>query len=443
MKNILIAFSMLAVLQIIAPGQINAQSASWHELEAEGEAQERHENALVRAGNKIILLGGRGLKAVDIYDTQDQEWTQGAQPPLEVHHVQAVSLDGLVYVVGAFTGSWPHETPLSHILIYDPLQDTWAIGPEIPENRRRGAAGVVVYQDKIYVVNGIINGHTSGWVNWLDEFDPASNKWRTLPNAPRARDHVHVAVIDDKLYVAGGRRSGYSEDGFANTIKETNVFDFNSQQWMELSSPEGDIPTERAGSAAVVYQSNLLVMGGESGEQELAHNEVEMLDVASGSWETLPPMQTGRHGTQAISFGDMVVIGAGSGNRGGGPELNSFEVLAQNGNAEFPSDSITQGEISASVESVVFNNPKKGNKKRIEIKHRKGNQAILLQYIQLDNTTGFELQMPLETPFILAPGQSLPIEILYNGKPVEKPVTMLVKTLGNSAPLSIPVVTQK
>lgn len=440
----LLTFLFLPFLFLAVSTQSMAQSGSWQELEATGEAQERHENALVRAGDKFILLGGRGMKAVDVYDTQKKEWSRGAQPPLEIHHVQAVSLDGLVYVIGAFTGPWPYETPISNILIYDPLLDSWAIGPEIPADRRRGAAGVVTYNDKIYVVNGIVNGHTSGWVSWLDEFDPATNKWRRLPNAPRERDHVHAAVIDDKLYVAGGRRSGYSSETFATTVKETNVYDFKTQKWKELPSPQGDIPTVRAGSAAAVYQGNLLVIGGESGEQELAHHEVEMLDVASGSWKELERLQQGRHGTQAIYFDDMVIIGAGSANRGGGPEINTFEILTPNENIDIPAAPLSKGEIAASSEKVVFKNPKKGSKKSIEIQNKGGNQAIMLSYVILDNTADFETKLPLEAPFVLAPGQSLPIEITYKGKNSgNAEALLLIKTLGKSAPLSIPIVTER
>jgi N-acetylneuraminic acid mutarotase len=448
MKSILFsAFLLLPFLPVLLPGQAWAQSAgsaSWHALEEEGEAQERHENALVKVGNKIVLLGGRGMKALDIYDTREKTWSRGSMPPLEIHHMQAVSLHGLVYVMGAFTGAYPYETPLSHILIYDPLLDTWAVGPEIPEDRRRGAAGVVTYKDKIYVVNGIINGHTSGWVQWLDEYDPATNKWQKLPDAPRARDHVHAAVIDDKLYVAGGRRSGYSSETFATTVKETNVFDYNSRQWRELPSPEGDIPTARAGAAVAVYQGKLLVMGGESDEQELAHNEVEGLDTGSGSWQKLSPLSKGRHGTQAVYFDDIVIIGAGSGNRGGGPELNSFEILAAQEDPAIPDAPLVKGEIAASIDTVVFNRRQKGER-RIEIENRKGNQALLISYILADNAD-FEVNPSQESPFILLPGQRLPLEISYKGKKAKpgqnqaQEALLLIKTLGNSAPLSIPLI---
>lgn len=438
MKTKNIFLSLLIGVIALLPVHSDAQTYNWHSLESEGTANERHENALVRAGDQFILLGGRGLKPIDIYDTQTKEWSEGAQPPFEIHHIQAVELDGLVYVMGAMTGGWPYETPLSHILIYDPLLDTWAIGPEIPEHRRRGAAGTVVYNDKIYVVNGIINGHTSGWVRWLDEYDPTTNQWRELPNAPRARDHIHAAVVDDKLVVAGGRRSGYGGGGFETTISETNIYDFDTGEWTELASPEGDIPTERAGIAAAVHKGNVLIIGGESGSQQQAHAEVEALDVSNGTWETLPPLQQGRHGTQAIYFDDMVIVGAGSGNRGGGPELNSFEIFSVDKNPEIPANPLTKAEITASADELSFSGNREGETKKVTLSSQNGNQASLITYIQLDNTSDFSLNLPMEAPFVLSPGQRIPIEITWNGpKTGNHQATLFIKTLGGSEPLTV------
>lgn len=434
-RNLII--SLLFAILAFFPTQVIAQTYNWHTLEAYGSATERHENALVQAGNNFILIGGRGMKPVDIYDTQTNEWTEGAQPPFEIHHIQAVQLDGLVYVVGAMTGGWPYETPLSHILIYDPVLDKWGTGPEIPADRRRGAAGTVVYDGKIYVVCGIINGHTSGWVSWLDEFDPKTNKWRELPNAPRSRDHLHAAVVDDKLVVAGGRRSGYGGGGFETTISETNIYDFDTGEWTELPSPDGDIPTERAGIAAAVHQNNMIIIGGESGSQQTAHNEVEGLDLSTGTWKSLPSLNRGRHGTQAINVEDMIVVGAGSGDRGGGPELTSFEVFSNVENPEFPNNPLTKAELTVSSESISLSRNDHDGKEVI-LSSQNGNQASLISYIQLDNTLDFELDLPMKTPFILAPGQEISIDVTWIGnRSGDSEATLFIKPLGDAEPLSV------
>ena len=430
MKNIL----LLSLLFVSTVAQ--AQTHSWKNFEAAGEVLARHENAMAKVGNKIILIGGRGNKPLNILDLNTNQWTNGAQPPFEIHHLQAVTLDGLLYVVGAFTGGWPNETPLSHILIYDVEQDLWIIGPEIPENRRRGAAGVAVYKDKIYLVNGIINGHTSGWVNWLDEFDPYTGKWKILPNSPVARDHFHAAVIEDKLYVAGGRRSGSVEGkGFAGTVKQTNVYNFETKEWEILPN----IPTPRAGSTVAVLDDNLVILGGESDVQEKAHNEVEMLEIASKKWKDLPPLETGRHGTQAVIFDDHILIGAGSGNRGGGPELTSFEIYSAEENAEFNMNPLQHSQLVSSADHLTFTKNKPTQV--ISIENKGDDKAIAITYLQTDRPRDFSIETPFQLPLILAPGATMQLEISAKGDMSGKnPASLFIKPAGEKAPLEIDLV---
>ncbi|NBB74601.1 MAG: galactose oxidase, partial [Bacteroidetes bacterium] len=69
---------------------------------------------------------------------------------------------------------------------------------------------------------------------------------------------------------------------------------------------------------------HLLVLGGESGSQEPAHAEVEAFHPETGTWQSLAPMHTGRHGTQAIVHEGHLYIAAGSRTRGA-TEINSQE----------------------------------------------------------------------------------------------------------------------
>jgi hypothetical protein len=55
---------------------------------------------------------------------------------------------------------------------------------------------------------------------------------------------------------------------------------------------------------------------------------VEAYDPKTGAWTSLPPLPVGRHGMQAVMVGDRVHVVAGSGNRGGGPELNDHWVIS-------------------------------------------------------------------------------------------------------------------
>jgi N-acetylneuraminic acid mutarotase len=175
------------------------------------------ENAFVQAGDKFILLGGRGTVPAESYNYITKNWTAGANPPMQLHHFQAVEMNGLIYVVCAFTGNYPNETPVPNVYIYDPKTNVWHVGMDIPVARRRGSAGAIAYNGKIYVVSGLTNGHVSGWVPFIDEFDPTTNTWKTLPDAPHSRDHFQVAIHEGKIYCIGGRNSGYGGSTFAHT----------------------------------------------------------------------------------------------------------------------------------------------------------------------------------------------------------------------------------
>lgn len=306
---------------------LSVSAQIWEVSEPENLPEKRHENAMTAANGKLYLLGGRGIKPVDEYDFKKDSWTSLSKTPLEMSHFQAISFKDEIYVLGAFTGSYPHEVPIPNIYIFNPVKNEWRKGSEIPENRRRGAAGAFVLNDKIYLVCGIQDGHWDGQVTWFDEYDPATDKWKTLADAPRPRDHVQVAVIDHKLYVAGGRLSTARINQVLNrTVKEVDVYDFKSGKWSTLDS-SNNLPTLRAGNMTVAYGDKILIIGGESDAHVEAHNDVDAFDVRSQKWGKLPSLHQGRHGTGAVVLNRKVYIAAGSANRGGGPELNDMEFL--------------------------------------------------------------------------------------------------------------------
>ncbi|MFK8017193.1 MAG: Kelch repeat-containing protein [Gammaproteobacteria bacterium] len=320
-------FACLIISTALTTGCMTTPS-SFETVTAIGAPTARHEATFVAHHGKLYLIGGRGIKPVDEFDPVTRRWRERATPPLELHHVQAVSYGDAIYLIGAMTGNYPNETPLERVLKYFPSEDRFKWGSEIPRPRRRGAAGVAVYNDKIYVVGGITNGHVGGARAWLDEFDPRRGSWRVLPDAPHARDHLQAAVAGDKLYVFAGRRSS---QGTGQTMELTerygNVFDFTLEKWAAVSEAMA-IPTERAGNMAIAWHDQIVVGGGESVAHVVAHNEIEVFDAGSQTWQVWPSLQTGRHGTGFAIVDGYLYTASGSGNRGDKPELTSIERMA-------------------------------------------------------------------------------------------------------------------
>ncbi|MEM9646412.1 MAG: kelch repeat-containing protein, partial [Planctomycetota bacterium] len=290
-----------------------ADDWQWETIETSGQPTARHEAAFVAFQGKAYLIGGRRINPVDVFDPQTKVWTAKSETPLELHHFQAVVIDDAIYLMGAMTGGWPRETPLEKIVVYYPKTDEFKFVHTIPPSRRRGGAGAVVHNGKIYVVGGITNGHMNGFQPWLDEYDPATGEWNMLPDAPHARDHFQAVVHGDKLYALAGRTTSQATDqGFDLTVKAVDVFDFESKTWL-ADDAISELPTARAGNMAMAWGNEIVVGGGESATQKPAHNQVEALDATTGKWRSWPALQRGRHGSGFAVIDDHVYTASGSG----------------------------------------------------------------------------------------------------------------------------------
>lgn len=305
----------------------SAAALTWTAHQSGHPPTARHESALVALDGKLYLLGGRGERPLEVFDPASGGWTSGARPPLEqLHHTQALAYDGRIWVMGALTGDFPAEPAVPALWIYDPTADAWQQGPSLPAGRARGASGVALHAGQFYLVGGVTRGHTGGVVPWLDVFDPATGQWTALPDAPHARDHFHAAVLDGALYAAGGRVSAHGSNASGmQSVAAVDVFDIASGRWSTLPSP---LPTPRSGTATVAWNDRIVVIGGESDAHTAAHAEVEAWSPALQRWERLPPLPVGRHGMQAAVLNGALHVVAGSANRGGGPELDDHYRLA-------------------------------------------------------------------------------------------------------------------
>lgn len=279
-------------------------TGKWRELPPTSKA--RQEVSYVQVGGLLYLAGGGTLH--EVYDPVAQTWTTLTPLPEFLDHVQAVTVDGLIYYLGGLEG-WPGPQA-DTVYIYDPKTDSFSQGAPMP--RGRGAGGVAVYEGKIYYAGGLyaVGADVSSTeaVGWFDVYDPVTDTWASLPEMPRVRDHFHAAALDGVFYAIGGRDT---------TINATNpfvdAFDFETQTW---TTRDTELPTERGGYASAVLGGEILIFGGEGGG---THDEVEAYSPETNSWRTLSPMPTARHGVQAAVCGNGVYIAAGGVKQGLGP----------------------------------------------------------------------------------------------------------------------------
>ncbi len=395
----------------------------------------RHECSLVQAGNKFYLMGGReNAKTVDVYDYTSNTWTNLTNSaPFPFNHFQATEYQGLIWVVAAFkTNSFPNETSTDFIWMFNPATNEWIKGPAIPAARKRGATGMVVYNDKFYIVGGNTDGHDGGYVPWFDEYDPATGVWTALVDAPHARDHFSTVVIGNNLYVAGGRLSGGPGGVFAPTVPEVDVYNFTSGTWTTLPAGQ-NIPTPRGGASTAVFNGKLLVIGGEVENQDVygvnttgALKVTEEYDPATQTWSRVDDLNHQRHGTQAIVSNQGVFILGGSPTLGGGNQKN-MEYLGLDQPTGDPS---VASDLGVPLNVLIAD----GATENFDITTQGGNVGVFVTSMELSgpNASDFSILTGELTNQLLSANATHNIAVNLTGTGDNRSATLTI-TYGNGA----------
>jgi N-acetylneuraminic acid mutarotase len=286
---------------------------------------------------KIYVVGGllspnTGFSAhFESYDPVKDAWTVLRPLPEARHHITLSAVKGLLYGVGGFTGGFPDWRAQPTMFIYNPATNTWTKGTDLPVARGEGISAVV--DDKIYLIGGRVRATEDArlFYNHIDSvrnevFDPTTKRWSSLANAPTARNSAASAVIDGKIYVVGGRQFQRNADRTNRQVNVPNleVYDPQFDRW-ETRSP---MPQAQGGLAATTLNGKLYVFGGEQWlpEQKVLA-ESWVYDPETDIWTALPPLPTPRHGLGASAVGDRIFVFGGATKPGGNAATAIHEVL--------------------------------------------------------------------------------------------------------------------
>jgi N-acetylneuraminic acid mutarotase len=141
---------------------------------------------------------------LEVFDFRTGKWSVKAPPPVGVHHVEAASLVGKVYMAG---GRIDEEKSSAAFVRYDPASDKWTRLPDLPEGKV-SSLGVVSAGGKIVVFGG---DDEEGWedgggfvspTTWA--FDPGTERWTRLPDLHVERHAFGAAVVGDRVYAIAG-----------------------------------------------------------------------------------------------------------------------------------------------------------------------------------------------------------------------------------------------
>lgn len=264
----------------------------------------RQETGVVALDGEVYVLGGFGeggalAAQVEAYDPVTDTWRETAPLPQPLHHANAAAVDGRLFVAGYLVGlSFAAE---GEVLVYDPATDAWSTATGMPTGTERGASGVAVFDDRIY----LFGGFRGGALDDVWAYDVSLDLWDVGADLPGPRDHLVAETIGDRIYVVGGRNAAI--DSHTNQL---SIYDPATDTWQEGPS----MPTSRGGMMAAVLDGRLFVAGGEGNADADSgvFEQFEVYDPTAGAWSTLEPMPTPRHGTGAAAVGDVFYVPGGA-----------------------------------------------------------------------------------------------------------------------------------
>jgi len=290
-------------------------------------------------GRRLLVVGeagtpqgkpdSAGTALTLAYDLSVGVWDEPAararRPFPDSHHAAEV-WNGKLYLFGG-VGPAAGRTQ-----IYDPAADRWTLGPDLPF--AAGSSASAVIDDKIFVAGGIVgNRETTGRMVMLD---PATDRWSERAPMPLPRNHAASATDGHRLYVFGGRGPGSGEANVvANGFADVQIYDPATDSWTtsaDSSSGIPPLPQARGGMGKAVYvDGEFYVLGGETKNGGGANSDgvyarVDVYDPVMRRWRAGPLLPVPRHGIFPLAIAGRIYL-AGGGTRAGWSQSDVLDVL--------------------------------------------------------------------------------------------------------------------
>jgi hypothetical protein len=278
---------------------------------------------LVAGGVEANRWGERLESSSRVYsiDTATGRWRLETTLPRPLDHVLTAAYRGALYVAGGYE----HGLPSRRFWRYEPSTRRWTELAPMPTARGALTGGVI--DGRLYAAGGsgpygdpfLRSGQPQGYAT-LEVYDFAADRWLPAPPLPTPRHHGAGAVVDGRLYVAGGRLPRDL------SLRAFERYDPEREVWVRLPP----LPLAVGSPTAVGVGRDVVVAGGSDDDDEWVTPATWAFDTATQTWRRLPDLAVPRHSaTAAVQNGRLWMI-AGSPCAGFGREetVESLPVSA-------------------------------------------------------------------------------------------------------------------
>ncbi|XP_049285643.1 kelch-like ECH-associated protein 1B isoform X1 [Anopheles funestus] len=203
----------------------------------------------------------------------------------------------MIFVAGGY-----YKHSLDMLEGYNVDDKVWLTLPKLTVPR--SGLGAAFLKGTFYAVGGRNNSPGSSYdSDWVDRYNPVTERWRPCSPMSVPRNRVGVAVMDELLYAVGGS----SGSDYHNTVE---YYDPETDRWT-LVQP---MQSKRLGVGVAVVNRLLYAIGGFDGKTRLA--SVERYHPENNAWTLVPPMRYGRSGAGVAALHQYIyVVGGFDGTR--------------------------------------------------------------------------------------------------------------------------------
>ena len=209
---------------------------------------------------RIAVYGGADpvtfnyVEDVQLYDPDADAWTLGAVQDGTWACAAVADDEGRLHVFGG-------QSQQTRYAIYDAGDDSWSLGPAIPQDQRRYAH--VAARDpagRFLLFGGRFSEDT-----W-SMFDPNTMAWSVGGQLPAERVWAAGAVHDDAVFILGGSDNAFNDE--VPMFDTVWSFDLASQVW---DTDHEALPAALRELSAASYDGGLHVFGGSDGDLVDSH----------------------------------------------------------------------------------------------------------------------------------------------------------------------------
>lgn len=182
------------------------------------------------SNGKIYAIGGTNgsiLNINEMYDPLTDTWTTKAPMPTPREYFAVAAYRNKIYAIAGSTGTGS-STLVNEV--YDTITDTWETVSPLQSDTVREYLTANVVNGKIYVISGVASYFPRGAPSSVENnvYDPALDTWTRKAPIPQPVFQYASTVVDDKIYIIGGRNF----QSTPSILGLTQIYDTATDTWI-------------------------------------------------------------------------------------------------------------------------------------------------------------------------------------------------------------------